>query len=94
MVNVLSEAEMTNALGVAGALASGVMEFTEDPHGSMIKRLYGGWPAQSGVVAAILASRGFTGPVTMIEGRYGLLRSITNNLNRSGFQRGSRICSR
>lgn len=77
----LSEAEMTNALGVAGALASGVMEFTEDPNGSMIKRLYGGWPAQSGVVAAILASKGFTGPATMIEGRYGLLRSITNNLN-------------
>ena len=76
-----SAAQMSNALGVSGALASGVMEFTEDPDGSMIKRLYGGWPAQSGIVAASLAAKGFTGPATIIEGRYGLLRSITNNLN-------------
>lgn len=78
-----SAAQMSNALGVAGALASGVMEFTEDPDGSMIKRLYGGWPAQSGIVAASLAAKGFTGPSTIIEGRYGLLRSITSNLNLS-----------
>jgi len=46
---------LTNALGLAGCMASGLMEFAEDPRGTMVKHLYGGWPSQSGVVAAWLA---------------------------------------
>lgn len=77
----LPEEGIRNALGIAGAMASGVMEFAEDPEGTMIKRLYGGWPAQSGVVAATLARDGFTGPATIIEGRYGFLRSISTKFS-------------
>jgi 2-methylcitrate dehydratase PrpD len=68
---------LTNALGLAGCMASGLMEFTEDPKGTMVKRLYGGWPSQSGVVAATFARDGFTGPSSVVEGRYGFLRGIS-----------------
>jgi 2-methylcitrate dehydratase PrpD len=74
----LDEALLTNALGIAGGMASGNMAFAEDPKGTMVKRLFGGWPSQSGVVAAWMAREGFTGPGTIIEGQFGFLRSITN----------------
>ncbi len=72
---------LTNALGLAGCMASGLMEFTEDPKGTMVKRLYGGWPSQSGVVAAWFAGEGFTGPSSIVEGRFGFLRGITSNFD-------------
>lgn len=77
----LDESRITNAFGIAGGMASGVMEFANDPEGTMVKRLYGGWPSQSGVVAAWLASEGLTGPATVIEGRQGFLRGISPNVN-------------
>jgi len=77
----LDASRVTNAFGVAGGMASGGMEFTNDPLGTMVKRLYGGWPSQSGVVAAWLASEGFTGPATIVEGRLGFLRIVSPNVN-------------
>jgi 2-methylcitrate dehydratase PrpD len=40
----------------------------------MVKRLHLGRGAESGVVAASLAAEGYTGPTTVLEGRYGYLR--------------------
>ncbi len=77
----LDAPHITNAFGLAGSMASGVMEFANDPEGTMVKRLYGGWPSQSGVVAAWLASEGLTGPATILEGRQGFLRGISPNVN-------------
>jgi len=76
----LDAARVTNAFGVAGGMASGVMEFINDPVGTMVKRLYGGWPSQSGVVAAWMAGEGFTGPATVIEGPQGFLRGVSPNV--------------
>ena len=73
--------QITNAFGLAGGMASGVMEFANDPEGTMVKRMYGGWPSQSGVVAAWLASEGMTGPATVLEGRQGFLRGISPNVD-------------
>lgn len=84
----LDEAAITNALGIAGSMSSGVLEFADDPKGTMVKRLYGGWPSQSGVVAAWLAREGFTGPATIVEGRLGFLRGITANFNLDGMTDG------
>ena len=77
----LDAPHICNAFGIAGGMASGVMEFANDPEGTMVKRLYGGWPSQSGVVAAWLASEGLTGPATIIEGRQGFLRGVSPNVN-------------
>ncbi len=61
---------LQNALGIAGGMACGLTEYDHDPHGTMVKRLQGGgWPAQAGVTAAMLAQRGFTGPIEHHRGR-------------------------
>jgi 2-methylcitrate dehydratase PrpD len=62
-----------NALGIAGSMASGIKEYYNDPAHTMVKRLNGGWAAQSGTLAALLGQRGYTGPWTVLEGRYGYL---------------------
>lgn len=64
----LSPAELQHALGTAGSLASGLMAAQE---GAMVKRLHAGRAAQSGVYAALLASRGFTGIADVLEAPYG-----------------------
>jgi 2-methylcitrate dehydratase PrpD len=65
---------MQNALGIAGSLACGLMEFARSGTGAMVKRLHLGRAAESGVLAASLANDGFTGPVSVLEGEFGFLR--------------------
>ena len=67
-------AKMTNALGVAGSCAGGLLEFAHAGNGAMVKRLHMGRAAESGVLAASLAADGFTGPTSVLEGEYGFLR--------------------
>ena len=66
----LDALQLQNALGIAGSQASGILEFFSD--GSFAKQLHPGWAAHSGIIASYLASEGFTGPATVLEGRYGL----------------------
>src|SRR4029077_18558286 len=69
----LDAGRMANALGLAGSLAGGLLEFAKGD-GGMVKRLHLGRAAQAGVLAASLAHAGFTGPRTVIEGEFGFLR--------------------
>jgi 2-methylcitrate dehydratase PrpD len=64
----------TRALGIAGSLASGILEFLGD--GSSTKRLHPGFAAHGGLIAAALAAHGATGPGTVLEGRFGIFRSF------------------
>ena len=68
----LDAEEMVNALGIAGSHAGGLLEFARE--GAMTKRLHVGRGAQMGLESALLASRGFTGPSTVLEGERGFLR--------------------
>ncbi len=70
----LDRERLVAALGIAGSFASGVMEFLED--GSWVKRLHPGWAGQAGATAAALARARFSGPATILEGRYGLYRTF------------------
>lgn len=72
----LGAVEATNALGIVGSFAAGVLEYLSD--GSQTKPLHAGWAAQAGVQAARLAEAGADGPATVIEGRFGLIASHTN----------------
>jgi 2-methylcitrate dehydratase PrpD len=65
----LSQQQFVNALGIAGSMASGIIEYLAD--GSWTKRLHPGWAAQSGIRAAELARAGFIGPRTVLEGTHG-----------------------
>jgi 2-methylcitrate dehydratase PrpD len=65
--------KMTQAIGIAGSLAAGLLEFAKSGTGAMVKRLHMGRAAESGVLAASLAEAGFTGPRTVLEGPFGFL---------------------
>ena len=69
----LDAARMTHAIGIAGSQAAGSMEFLVE--GAWTKRMHPGWAAHCGIVAAQLAARGYTGPSTVLEGRYGLFNA-------------------
>jgi 2-methylcitrate dehydratase PrpD len=72
-------AKMTNAIGIAGSLSAGLLEFAHAGNGAMVKRLHLGRAAESGVLAASLASEGFTGPNTVLEGEGGYLHAFCND---------------
>jgi 2-methylcitrate dehydratase PrpD len=69
----LDAGRLTNAAGIAGSFAAGLLECWVD--GTQSKFLHPGWAAQSGITAACLAEAGATGPRTVLEGRFGLLAS-------------------
>ena len=71
----LNREQMANALGIAGSMASGSMEFMNG--GAFTKRLHPGWAAHSGINAALLAREGFTGPFEIIEGKWGFLKAYS-----------------
>jgi len=75
----LEPLELTNALGIAGTLASGSLEYLAD--GAWTKRLNPGWAGHAGMTAARLAQAGFTGPATAFEGRLGVLHAYTDAPN-------------
>lgn len=67
----LDTERLTHALGIAGSLTAGILEFSKS--GGMVKRLHLGRAAEGAVNAAALARNGFTGPSQVIEGKYGFL---------------------
>jgi 2-methylcitrate dehydratase PrpD len=73
----LDEERTVAAVGIALSQASGVMEFLTN--GSSVKSLHPGWAAHAGVVAAMLARSGMTGPETSLDGRHGLFRQFTGD---------------
>lgn len=74
----LSQAQLVNALGIAGSMASGIIEYLAE--GTWTKRLHPGWAAQSGYRAARLAQGGFTGPRTLFEGTHGLFHGFARKI--------------
>jgi len=66
---------ITNAMGIAGSQAAGSMEFLAD--GAYTKRFHAGWSAHGGLIAALLAKEGFTGPHSIIEGKFGFLHAYS-----------------
>jgi len=79
---------MTNALGIAGSLSSGLVEFARSGTGAMVKRLHFGRAAEGGVLAANLAADGFTGPATVLEGDCGFLKVYCNEWDVDELTRG------
>jgi 2-methylcitrate dehydratase PrpD len=73
----LSEAQFASALGIAGSMASGIIEYLAE--GSWTKRMHPGWAAQSGYRAARLAAGGFLGPRTVFEGTHGLFHAFARD---------------
>ena len=66
-----------HALGIAGSMASGIIEYLAE--GAWTKRMHPGWAAQAGYRAARLAQAGFTGPRTLFDGEHGFFHAFANS---------------
>src|SRR3990172_8670441 len=75
VVQGLSFDEVMRAIGIACSSASGIKSFTQGS-GGMVKRMHAGRAAESGVLACLLAQRGFTAPLAAIDGRFGLIEAF------------------
>jgi 2-methylcitrate dehydratase PrpD len=74
----LAPAQIASALGIAGSMASGMIEYLAE--GTWTKRMHAGWAAQSGIRAALMARAGFLGPRTVFEGRHGYYRTFAPSI--------------
>ena len=70
----LSPQAIASALGIAGSMASGIIEYLSE--GTWTKRMHAGWAAQSGLRAALMARGGFLGPRSVFEGPNGVYRAF------------------
>jgi 2-methylcitrate dehydratase PrpD len=96
----LDDSKVVNAFGIAGTHAAGLIEVFGTPS----KALNPGRAARDGVLAALLAGKGFTGPKTIFEGEKGFFKAtstekdyekgfrelgLTYEITRNGFKRHS-----
>jgi len=72
----VDEATFASAQGIAGSMASGIIEYLAE--GTSTKRMHPGWAAQAGLRAVELARAGFAGPRTVWEGTHGFLHGFAN----------------
>ncbi|MBB3041543.1 MmgE/PrpD family protein [Nocardioides soli] len=70
----LDGARATDALGIAGSSAGGLLEFLGSA--ASTKQLHPGLASMNGVTAALLAGAGATGPATVLEGQRGLYAAL------------------
>jgi 2-methylcitrate dehydratase PrpD len=83
----LDAGRMANALGIAGSLAGGLLEFARGD-GGMVKRLHLGRASEAGVLAASLAAAGFQAPHTIVEGEFGFLCVFCTEFDEAQLTRG------
>jgi 2-methylcitrate dehydratase PrpD len=69
------EAQLLNALGIAGSSSAGLLEFAWS--GGDTKRLHLGRAGQLGLESALLARGGVRGPATVLEGRSGYFNAFS-----------------
>ena len=70
----LSRADTVAAIGIAGSMASGIIEYLAE--GTWTKRAHAGLAAQNGIRAALMARGGFLGPRTVFEGTHGFFKAF------------------
>lgn len=72
----LSREQTVHALGIAGSLASGSLEFLAT--GSSTKALHPGLAGMNAIIAVRLAAAGADGPASIVEGDLGLFASFAD----------------
>lgn len=70
----LDPTQMMDAFGICGSQSSGILECLID--GSWSKRLHAGWAAHAGIIAVLLAAKGFRAPHSVFEGRHGFYQAF------------------
>ncbi|WP_200952138.1 MmgE/PrpD family protein [Rhizobium sp. Root482] len=72
------EEGIANAIGLAAMQSSGIQSYLDDP--CMAKPFGPGKGAFNGVLAGIMASRGFTGPKKVLESKEGFFNAFTDSV--------------
>jgi 2-methylcitrate dehydratase PrpD len=80
----LDESQATHALGLAAAQCAGTREMA----GTMAKCFIHGRAAQNGLLAALLAQRGFTASATALEGAHGFAQVLAAKRDMDAFTAG------
>lgn len=75
----LNPEQMTWALGSAGTQAAGLWEFLYE--GAMSKQLHTGKASMNGLLASLLAQKGFTGASRILEGDKGFFRATSKDFS-------------
>ncbi|MEQ8247311.1 MAG: MmgE/PrpD family protein [Alphaproteobacteria bacterium] len=75
----LSPQGIVETWGLMLSMAGGSMQFSQDPHGTVVKRLHGGYGAHNGTMAAQLAALGIAGPSQAFDGLYGLCKLFSGS---------------
>ena len=75
----LSSGQTSHAIGLAGTYTGGIWSFITD--GAMSKRVHAGKAAEGGLVAALLAQQGVTGPEHLFEPGWGSFVSLYAGAN-------------
>ena len=71
----LNREQTIHGMGIAGSMTAGLMEWKAG--GSLTKRLQAGHPAMCGIIAAVMAEKGYDGPDTIFEGEDGFLNAYS-----------------
>jgi 2-methylcitrate dehydratase PrpD len=66
-----------HAVSIAASMGSGLLEANRT--GGTVKQVHCGWAAHAGITAADMATRGLTGPPTVLEGRFGFLQAFCDD---------------
>lgn len=82
----LNEEQIVHTLGSAGTQAAGLWEFIEN--GSMSKQLHPGKASMNGLLAALLAEKGFTGATYILEGKRGFFQAMSEKFDVSRITNG------
>lgn len=69
--------KLIHAFGIAGSMGAGIFAFLND--GATVKHLHTGRAASGGVLAALLAESGMTGPRNVLEAKEGFLNAYSNH---------------
>jgi 2-methylcitrate dehydratase PrpD len=73
----LKKNQWVDAFGICGSQSSGIIEYLAD--GTWTKRLHPGWSSHAGIIAVLLAQRGFRGPGSVFEGTHGFFHAFAGD---------------
>ena len=66
--------QLAGAWGLVLSLAGGSMQFSREAEGTTVKRLHAAFAAQNGILACELTEHGLEGPLSALDGDFGVAR--------------------
>ncbi|MFC2063205.1 MmgE/PrpD family protein [Chloroflexota bacterium] len=84
----LTSQQVIGAIGLAGIHGAGILQVNHDNYGSQVKPLTAGKAAMSGLLSAILALKGYSGPLNILEGEDGFFSAMADEVHEASLTVG------